>query len=80
LLAVEVDGLGPLPARRVQTILDPVDGDHPAGAEQLGAQDRKLSDGSAAEHGYGVPFSDLGDVSAEIAGREDIRDQDGVLV
>gem|GEM_PF-4894504 len=80
MLAVEVDHLGPLAAGGGQPVLDAVDGEHAAGAEQPGGEDRELSHRAAPEHRHGVAVADLGDVGAEIAGGEDVGDQNRVLV
>jgi hypothetical protein len=39
-----------------------------------------LADGAAAKDGYRIPVSDLGELGSEITCREDIREQDRLIV
>jgi hypothetical protein len=57
-----------------------VDSENPSGALQFGAGDRKLTDGTATEHRNRVARADLRQFRAEPARREDIGNQDRLIV
>ena len=79
-LTLEIHDLGALRLRHVEPIVDGVDSEHAGSAHELGAGDGELSNRPAAEHGHDVALFDLGDVGPEIARREDVREQNGLIV
>ena len=79
-LRAEVDDLGALRPRHRQARRHLIDGEDAPGAEQLGAGDGELTNRPAAEHGDGVAAFDLGEVGRHEAGREDVGEEDGLVV
>ncbi len=57
-----------------------VDGEHPASAQQLGAGNGELAHRAAPEHRHGVAAAHLGHLGAEVAGGEDVREQNRLIV
>ena len=78
--AIEVDRLRALALRHAQTIVMAVDGEHPASAQQLGAGNGELAHRAAPEHRHGVAAAHLGHLGAEVAGGEDVREQNRLIV
>lgn len=79
-LLVEVDHLGPLRPGHLQPRLVLVDGDDPTRAHDPGARYGELADGTATEDRDRVPVFDIGDIRAEVGGREDVGDHGRLLV
>ena len=79
-LLAEVDRLSARAARQREPVCVLVDDDHAARAEQVGADDREDADRPGAEDDHGVAVGDLRQLGAEVARREDVRDQDRLLV
>ena len=67
-------------ARNPQPIGEAVDRDDLLGPEQVRALDRELSHGSAPPHGHDVAGLDAAHVSGHVAGREDVREEEHLLV
>ena len=80
ILAVEVDHLGALPAGDRQPVFVRVDRKDPAGAHQFGGRDGELADGPAAEYYNLVALLDVGEIGTEPAGRENVGQQQGLVV
>jgi len=66
--------------RHLEALGDPVDGDDPVGAEHPGALDGELPDRPAAPDGDGVVLLDVGVLRGHVAGREDVREEEHLLV
>ena len=79
---VEVDRIGRagLVERHLQAVVVVIDRDHPLRAEHDRAGDRELSHGAGAEHGDDLAALDVAEVGAHEAGREDVRQEQDLLV
>src|SRR5690606_28039710 len=80
ILSIEIDDLGALAAGQVQAAGQVIDGKYPGGAHQPRTGDGELVHRAAAEHGDGITGADLRHFRAEVAGGEDIREQDRLVV
>ncbi|MNJ70383.1 hypothetical protein D3C77_668340 [compost metagenome] len=76
----EVDNFGALLAGHAQPVIQPVDGEYARGAKQLGAGNGELADRAAAEDRHAVAGGDFGHFGTEIAGGENVRNQNRLLV
>jgi hypothetical protein len=63
-----------------QPVVEAVDRDHPLGAEQHGAGDRELADRAGAPDGDRPRRPDVAHLGAHVAGREDVRQEQHLLV
>ncbi|MCY1407496.1 hypothetical protein D9M71_228000 [compost metagenome] len=79
-LLVEIDDLRALLPGHAQAVVMPVDGEDPRRAHQPRAGDGELAHRAAAEHRHRVPRRDLGQAGAEVAGGEDVGEQDRLVV
>lgn len=79
-VGVEVDRLGPLGPRHGEPLGQRVHRQHAAGAHKLGAGDGELAHRAATEHCHGLARLDVRHVGAEVAGGNDVGDQDGVAL
>lgn len=66
--------------RLFQSVLEIVDDEHPAGTHQPRRLGGVEADRAGAEHGHGVTFCDVGELSAEVPGGQCVGTQQGVLV
>ena len=66
--------------RHAQAVVEPVDRDHPLGAEQVGALDRELADRAAAPDRDDVAGLDAAHVGGHVAGREDVGEKQHLVV
>jgi hypothetical protein len=80
ILRVEIHDRRALPPRHREPIVLVVDRDDPACAHQPGAGNRELADRPAAEYCDRVARLDLRHLRGEITGRENVRQQDGLIV
>src|SRR5690606_30860050 len=64
----------------VEPVPDTVDDEHPGGALPLGRRYRALTHDARAENQDGVALADLGETSAEPAGRQHIGDHERLFV
>ena len=76
----EVDRLRAGATGHVEPVAMLVDAQDPPGAHQSRADDAEDAHRTRAEHGNGVALADVGQRGAEPAGREDVREQDRLLV
>ena len=76
----EIDRLGAAGFRHRQPLGHLVDCDHAAGAQQQRRADRELADGPAAPDRHGIPGLDLGIDGGHVAGREDVRKKERLLI
>lgn len=79
-LLVEVDRLGALPRSPVEAVAVVVDDEDAAGALLDGAGRCQLADDARPEHRHRVTGADLGQAGTEPRGRQDVGEQDGVVV
>ena len=79
-LLVEVDGDGAAGFRHFQALGQAIDGDHLLGAEQDGAADRHLTDRTAAPDRHRVGRLDVALDRRLPAGREDVAEEENLLV
>ncbi len=80
IFSIEVNDLRALTLGHAQTVVVLIDGKDAPGTQQFGAGNGELTDRTAAEHGYRVAGFDLGHLRAEIAGRENVREQDCLVI
>ena len=66
--------------RHPEPVGKPVDRDDPLGAEHPGAGDGELSDGSTSPHGHHVARLDVAHLRTHVAGRQDVRQEQHLLV
>ena len=76
----EIDRLRAGVARKRETLGHRVDGDDPLGAQQEGAADGELADRAAAPDRDRVAALDVAEVRRHVAGREDIGQEQDLLV
>ena len=80
ILLHEIDGLRTGLCRQRQTLRHGIDGNHPAGAQEKGAADRKLPDRPAAPDGDGLAALDVAEFRAHVARGKDVREEQDLLV
>ena len=80
ILLHEIERLGAGVAGQRQALRHGVDGDDPPGAQQEGAADRELADRAAAPDGDRVAGLDVAEIRRHVAGREDVRQEQHLLV
>jgi hypothetical protein len=80
IVGLVVDTLGALLARVVEAVGLSVDGDDARRAAQQGARDCELADRPAAEDRHRRAGRDVRQRRAEPARREDVREEDGLVV
>src|SRR3954451_8139958 len=78
----EVDDVGRAGAvaRHLEAVVVLVDRDDLLGAEQDRARDRELADRARAEDGDRLAAGDVAELGAHVAGREDVREEQDLLV
>src|SRR4051794_22422792 len=69
-----------LVARHPQAVVVVVDGDHALGPAHHRAGDRELTDRPGAEHRDDLAAGDLAELRAHVARREDVREEQDLLV
>src|SRR4051812_7572468 len=79
-LFIEVDGNGATGFRHFQALRHMIDGDHLLGAEEDGAADRHLTDGTAAPDRNGIGRLDIALDGGLPSGREDVTEEENLLV
>ena len=79
-LLVEVDRDGATGFRHFQALRQMIDGDHLLGTKEDGAADRHLTDGTAAPDRYRVRRLDVALDSGLPSGREDVTEEENLLV
>ena len=79
-LLIEVDGDGATGFRHFQALGQMIDGNHLLGAEQNGAADRHLTDRTAAPDRHRVGRLDVALDSRLPSGREDVTEEENLLV
>src|SRR4051794_2819565 len=79
-LLVEVDRDGTAGFRHFQALRQMIDGNHLLGTKQNGAADRHLTDGTAAPDRNGIGRLDVALDSGLPSGREDVTEEENLLV
>ncbi len=67
-------------SRLAQALGETIDRDDALRAEQIGARDGEQSDGAASPHGDGVALPDRAVLRTHVAGRENVREKQHLLV